>query len=396
MNDPITHRPEGTALIRGWCPGAVRPMAASDGLVVRVRPQAGRLSQAQAQGLAVLAQRWAHPLLELTNRANLQLRGVDPAHHAPLLAALNDLGLVDADASHEARRNVQVQPFWGAGDPTPDLALRLGAALARDDAPALPAKFGFVVDTGPVPCLREAYADIRLERHADGVLVCADGAPRGVVVSPADAPATALSLAHWFLRAGGAPAGRGRMAALLERVALPAAWQGVPVPQGVPPVPRPGQHNNGHLVGLAFGLLPADTLGALAAGGALRLTPWRSLLVEGDAPLPQLPELITQADDARLRVDACTGAPGCEQAAGPTRQLALALAPLVPPGQWLHVSGCTKGCAHPRPAATVVTTRDGFDLIGNGTAAGAPDHTGLDRAALVRQLQQDLSHAAHL
>ena len=396
MNDPITHRPEGTALIRGWCPGAVRPMAASDGLVVRVRPLAGRLSQAQAQGLALLAQRWAHPLLELTNRANLQLRRVDPADHAPLLAALSGLGLVDADASHEARRNVQVQPFWGDGDPTPDLALRLGAALARDDAPALPAKFGFAVDTGPEPCLREAYADIRLERHADGVLICADGASRGVVVSLADAPATALSLAHWFLRAGGAPAGRGRMAALLERVALPAAWQAVPVPQGVPPAPLPGRQPNGHLVGLAFGLLPATALGALAAGGALRLTPWRSLLVEGDAPLPQLPELITQADDARLRVDACTGAPGCEQAAAPTRELALALAPLVPPGQRLHVSGCTKGCAHPRPAATVVPTRDGFNLVRRGTAASVPDHTGLERAALVHQLQQDFSHAAHL
>lgn len=396
MNDPITHRLEGTALIRGWCPGAVRPMVASDGLVVRVRPQVGRLSQAQAQGLAQLAQRWAHPLLELTNRANLQLRGVDPADHAPLLAALNELGLVDADASHEARRNVQVQPFWGGSDMTPDLALRLGAALARDDAPALPAKFGFAVDTGLVPCLRDAYADVRLERHADGVLICADGASRGVVVSLADAPATALSLARWFLRAGGAPTGRGRMAALLERVALPAAWQVVPVPQGVPPAPLPGRQPNGYLVGLAFGLLPAATLGALAAGGALRLTPWRSLLVEGDAPLPRLPELITQADDARLRVDACTGAPGCEQAAGPTRELALALAPLVPAGQRLHVSGCTKGCAHPRQAATVICTRDGFNLVRRGTAASAPDHAGLDRAALVHQLQQAFSHAAHL
>lgn len=396
MNDQSTHRHEGPVMIRGWCPGAVRPMTAGDGLVVRVRPPAGRLSQAQAQGLALLAQRWAHPLLELTNRANLQLRGVDPADHAPFLAALNELGLVDADASHEARRNVQVQPFWVDGDMTPDLALRLGAALARDDAPALPAKFGFVVDTGPVPCLREAYADIRLERHADGVLICAVGAPRGVVVSPVGAPATALSLAHWFLRAGGAPTGRGRMAALLERVALPAAWQVVPVPQGVLPAPRPGRQTNGHLVGLAFGLLPAATLGALAAGGALRLTPWRSLLVEGDAPLPRLPELITQPDDARLRVDACTGSPGCEQAAGPTRELALALAPLVPSGQRLHVSGCTKGCAHPRPAATVVPTRDGFNLVRRGTAASVPDHTGLDRAALVHQLQQAFSHAAHL
>ncbi|TSE28391.1 CobG: precorrin-3B synthase [Tepidimonas thermarum] len=371
-------------------------MAACDGLVVRVRPRAGRLSQEQAQGLAQLAQRWAHPVLELTNRANLQLRGVDPTHHAHLLGALKDLDLVDADAEREALRNVQVQPFWDAADPTPDLALQLEGLLARDDAPALPAKFGFAVDTGPVPCLREAYADIRLERHADGVLVYPDGALRGVVVPAADAADTALLLARWFLQAGGAPAGRGRMRALLQRIPLPASWQVAPRWQGAQSRPLPGWHQMGHLVGLVFGLLPAVTLSALATVGALRLTPWRCLLVEGDAPLPQLPELITKADDARLRVDACTGVPGCEQAAGPTRELALALAPLVPPGRRLHVSGCTKGCAHPRPAVTVVATRHGFDLIRHGTAAGVPDHTGLDHDTLVHQLQQSFSHAAHL
>ena len=153
--------------VKGWCPGAVRPMAARDGLVVRVRPQAGRLSRVQAEGIAALAQRWAHPVLELTNRANLQLRGVDPGDHARLLDALRDLGLVDADALHEARRNVQVQPLWTDGDITPSLAQALGDLLASDAAPALPAKFGFAVDTGREPCLRDAYADIRLERHAD-------------------------------------------------------------------------------------------------------------------------------------------------------------------------------------------------------------------------------------
>ena len=29
--------------VQGWCPGALRPMMSGDGLVVRVRPQAGRL-----------------------------------------------------------------------------------------------------------------------------------------------------------------------------------------------------------------------------------------------------------------------------------------------------------------------------------------------------------------
>ncbi|MEQ1672674.1 MAG: precorrin-3B synthase, partial [Hyphomicrobium sp.] len=41
--------------IKGWCPGALRPMMSGDGLVVRVRPRAGRLTMAQALGIAQAA-----------------------------------------------------------------------------------------------------------------------------------------------------------------------------------------------------------------------------------------------------------------------------------------------------------------------------------------------------
>ena len=113
---------------------------------------------------------------------------------------------------------------------------------------------------------------------------------------------------------------------------------------------------------------------ALATLGALRLTPWRMLLVEGlqHAPL-DIPGLVIQPFDARLRVVACTGAPGCLQAAAPTRALARALASSVPEGQLLHVSGCSKGCAHPSAALTLVATPAGFNLIRHGKAAAAPD-----------------------
>ena len=396
MTESTSRVGETLAQVKGWCPGALRPMAASDGLVVRIRPPAGRLSMAQAQGIAALAQRHASPWLELTNRANLQLRGVGAACHAPLLDGLRGLGLLDKDAASEARRNVQVQPLWTEGDVTHGLALRLGEWLAGRDAPVLPAKFGFAVDTGAAPCLREAHADIRLERHADGVLVYADGADSGVVVAPQAAPRRALDLARWFLGAGGAPEGRGRMAALLGRCALPAEWRQTPVPAHAVLAPGPGPQAPGPIVSLAFGLVRASTLAALGACGALRLTPWRSLLVEGAARLPEGAELITDPLDARLRVAACTGAPGCEQAWAPTRDLALALAPAVGPGQLLHVSGCSKGCAHPTAATTIVATRRGFDFIRFGTAAGAPDHHGLDLPALEQLLQQETAHAARV
>jgi precorrin-3B synthase len=131
------------------------------------------------------------------------------------------------------------------------------------------------------------------------------------------------------------------------------------------------------MVGFEFGQLQAQTLGHLARLGPMRLTPWRMILVEGAQVLPDIPGLITRADDPLLRVVACTGAPGCKQAHQPTRALARRLAQLWPAGL-LHVSGCAKGCAHPGAAqTTLVATPEGFDLIRNGTAAAAPTRRGL-------------------
>jgi precorrin-3B synthase len=154
----------------------------------------------------------------------------------------------------------------------------------------------------------------------------------------------------------------------------------------------------GCVVGFEFGQMPVDTLRALSALSPLRLTPWRSVLVEGAQSVPAIPTgstLITHADDVRLRVSACTGAPGCSQAAAPTRELAHALAPLIPLGHVLHVSGCSKGCAHPHKALTLVATPTGFDLIQHGTAASPPDARNLNPAAIIAHLKQ-LAHAPHL
>ena len=84
---------------KGWCPGAHRAMASGDGLLVRVRPRLARLTAAQALGLCELSRRLGSGLVDLTHRANLQLRGVTPADHAAVVDALCVLGLADADAA---------------------------------------------------------------------------------------------------------------------------------------------------------------------------------------------------------------------------------------------------------------------------------------------------------
>ena len=361
-------------VIQGWCPGALRPMMSGDGLVVRIRPRAGRLTPAQAEGIARLSEKHGNGLLDLSSRANLQLRGIGTGAHPALIEGLDALGLIDASPEAEAMRNIMVQPFWAEGDGTIRLAQMLATSLL--DAPSLPGKFGFALDTGETPVLRTAPADIRIERDVDGrLIVCADGMATGAPATEGNLIDTVLELAEWFVASGGIRDGRGRMAAHIASGAEPpAAFRKIQLqPPSNPPCP--GLLPQGALVGFEFGQLTATDLGALARLGPLRLTPWRMLVIEGVRAMPQRPGLITDPGDPLLNVTACTGAPGCLQALGPTRELARQLAPKVP---GLHVSGCAKGCAHPGPSpVTVTATADGYDLIRNGRASDLPERRGL-------------------
>jgi precorrin-3B synthase len=360
--------------IKGWCPGALRPMLSGDGLVVRVRPPLGRLTPAQAGAIARAASAHGNGVIDLSARANLQLRGVTEASHPALIADLRTEGLIDPDIETESLRNLIVTPF--RDDDTDTRAATLTAALAR--MPKLPGKFGFALDTGPRPVLAGASTDIRVERDPQGRLILRpDGHPLGQPVT--DLAADAIAMAEWFVAQGGITDGRGRMAALIARGVVPPGC--TLLPAAPLPSPGPGLLPDGALVALAFGQMQAETLLALAAlGHEIRPTPWRMLFLAGATSLPPIPGLITDASDPILRISACTGAPACPQALGDTRTLARALAPALRPGQSLHISGCAKGCAHPGPAPTVLTaTGQGHDLILNGTASATPHlrHLGL-------------------
>lgn len=378
--------------IRGWCPSAHRPMASGDGLVVRVRPPLGELTSAQAEGLADLARRYGCGVVELTNRANLQLRGVEETDHSPLFDRLAALGLLDADASAEGRRNIVTDPFRGLGDDRQTrIATLLAEGLADPALAGLPSKFGFVVDAGATRRLSDISGDIRVEGAGDQLIVRADGAATGRPAADAgEAVAIALSLAHWFLASGGVgPDGRGRIARHLASATLPDWLVGDLLPNPAFVAPAPGRDESGTLAAAAFGQLGANDLRTLAVSGAavLRITPWRMVFLPGVADLRQTGGLILTSTDPRLAVTACTGAPGCPQATVETRALATALAPRRPPGTRLHVSGCAKGCAHPGPADLTLVGRDGaFDLVVGGAPWDEPQHRGIaprDVAALI-------------
>lgn len=379
--------------IKGWCPGALRPMLSGDGLIVRVRPRCGAFTLATAAALADLAARLGNGHIDLTRRANLQLRGLSDERLPELQSELGRLGLLDRDAETEAVRNVMVAPLAGL-DPDQPFDVRPIAA-AIDDAltsdrrlRALPGKFGLLVDGGGTLSIASERADICLAAMGDAVMFGLD-TPQGTAwlgtVRPDRAANVAIAAAHAFL----AVAPRGRMRAVfaevrasVEPLLSPAVWV---LPAGGR---RLGMVRQAVGIAAPFGRLQAHHLRhlvalATAAGAAdLRLSPWRTVYFgvrDAAAALETLEEardggLIVEDNDPVLQVEACPGAPDCASssvdARGDARRLAIVAAARGYCGS-IHVSGCAKGCARSAPSDLVLAGKQGaYRLIRNATTRG--------------------------
>jgi precorrin-3B synthase len=404
---------------KGWCPGALRPMETGDGLLARVRATRGRLSLDQAAAVADAAMVCGNGAIGLSARGNLHLRGLSERMLSDLRARLGQAGLIDADPEIERMRNIVASPLDGLDpeallDLSPSLAA-LEARLAGDeDLRRLPAKFSFVLDAvGRLP-LADVDADIRFEASRDGTLavfLTGDDA-LAAECAPAETGEVAARLGRAFIRLAGAGDGAPRrMRALVERRGAEAVF----AEAGFETKPRWRSQRRvslrdvlgAHVFGAAVVVGVAAAFGEIGAGrfkalieraralGArgLRLTPWRAFLIIGldapgaDAMLGSIGKLgfVASADEPRLRVAACPGAPACMHGHRPARDDAARWASLLPKGEGvlLHVSGCAKGCA--RPAATTATltaTEMGYDLILAGKAGDPPAQRGLSNARI--------------
>lgn len=378
--DPRSTGGGAMTTVKGWCPGAYTPMMSGDGLIVRVRPRMGQLSAVQAQGICAAAERFGNGLIDLTSRANVQLRGVAQSDHPALLETLGTLGLLDANPVIEARRNILTTPDWQDGD----LTTRLYAALydRLGELPDLPAKMGIALDTGRTALLQNSSADFRFEiDNTGGLILRADGMDRGQPVTEASAADALIEMTHWFVAT--ASGETRRMAQLVARQRprrSPHCSQ--PRPAGTPLVP--GHGPLGQVFGAAFGSLMAQDLKALIAdtrASALRCTPWRLIILD-TAQAGPANGLVTDPADPLLRSHACPGAPACSAATVDTRALARALT--AKGAGSVHVSGCVKGCAHPGRATLTVVGRDGaYGLVKKGHAWDQPQMRGLTADALL-------------
>jgi precorrin-3B synthase len=396
MNKVIPHT------VRGWCPGALRPMQSGDGLIVRLRPRTGAFALADMPAIADASARHGNGLIDLTRRANLQLRGVRPEALPALWAELRAHRLLDDNVKAEAVRNIMVSPLAGI-DPTETADVRQVAGelehrlFDTSDLWRLPAKFCFVVDGAGLVTLDNERADIRLKALSPSTLGLGldtvDGTAWLGAILVEDGAAAALRVARDFLAV--TPDARARIRDLdptaRERIAAASNLTPMPHAPETSESPRPLGCIEGVVVGVAapFGRLEAGVLHAFAQAaldlGAtqLRLSPWRTLYIpladEGAAArllaVSKDIGLISDAADPLLAIDACPGAPGCRSTGLDTRDAARRLAPMLAGMgcRSVHVSGCAKGCARSKAAdLTLVGNGNCYGVLWHDTAQGTP------------------------
>ncbi len=405
------------------CPGLLRIVPARDGGLCRVKLPGGRLTSAQARAIAAASTRWASGVLELTNRANLQLRGVRQDGAAALVAELQAAGLGPADPAADDVRNLLLSPSAGR-DPQQlrdvrPLAAELLALLEGDRRlHGLSAKFALQLDGGEALARLDHPHDVWLSARAEGYVLGLAGTPLDIpvgLIAPGQEVATVARLLHRFLDLAGPE--QHRMRQLLAQ--RPLAELLADLDLDLLPVPpslrapadaalRLGSHQQRQTgfnwVGAqpALGRLPAKSLATVAdlaehhGNGDLHLTPWQGLLLP-DVPVDQAAkllaalatlELITDPAAPLARLVACTGSQGCAKGQADTKGDALRLAERLPAGVEVHLSGCPRSCALAGQAPhTLLAMAPGrYDLFVRDATQPGPGrrratHLSLDEAA---------------
>ncbi len=408
--------------IKGWCPTLLSPMQSGDGWLARVKPSCGKLSAEAARLIAEAARRHGNGHIDLTARANLQIRGLTPRSAVAFAEIIIGAGLASAGPSLEAIRNIMANPL-GPDDPSAAfdshaLARDIEAMLACEPALcALPSKFGILVDGGVMLPLADVTADIMVRAHGGALAVQIDGGKLAAPGAPSTVADFIKALALAFLRLSAERSDQPRRmrplvmavgeGAIFAEAGLTTAYASGLKDETRSPIgliSLGDQAKAAFGVGLPFGRIEAEALTHLAdfaerfGDATLRTSPWRALLLPGIAASAatrlatevEALGLIADPADPRLAIFACVGAPSCQSASVDARGDAARLAAIVAaaPGQTLHVSGCGKSCAHRGSASLTLVGRDGrYDLVRNGSAAGRPSLTGLAIEQVVALLE---------
>ena len=392
------------------CPGLLRIVPALDGGICRVKLAGGVLNSQQARAIAEAAERCASGVLELTNRSNLQIRGVLPSQQAELIERLLAADLGPSNPGADDVRNLLLSPAAGL-DPQALLDARPLAAALLDllqTTPALhglSAKFAIQLDGGEALAMLAHPHDIWLSalpgtpaRLAFGLAGCPSDQPLGMVNVEQAVPLVE-QLLRLFLDLAGNEHSRMRQLLsvipahqLLQQLhtrlpftvqAAPADWQRKPVSPRAPMGIYPQQQAGLYMVAAAsrLGRIDAAQLKILAelaehcGDASMRLTPWQGLL------LPNIPEpladnllhklvelgLLIDAQEPLSNLIACTGSAACGKGLADSKADALRLAERLRASTarpQVHLSACPRSCAaaHTAPFTLLASSAGHYQL----------------------------------
>ncbi len=134
-------------------PGAVYFAHMRDGPMIRIRLPGGEISARQLRAIADLAETGGNGLIDLTNRANLQVRGLERITLKSLEGTLGKAGLLDFAPWADRLRNILSDPLAGLDETeiidSRPVVVALDAAIQKTpELTTLLPEFQFVVDNG--------------------------------------------------------------------------------------------------------------------------------------------------------------------------------------------------------------------------------------------------------
>ncbi|EJF88828.1 precorrin-3B synthase [Bartonella tamiae Th307] len=145
-------------------------LMSKDGGLCRIKLSFGQITSKQIKGIAKVAEEFGNKKIEITNRANIQLRGLDKENYKKIIHALDLLGLGPLTPKSDDIRNVMLAPTAGID---PDMhvdTLPLGNTLlhllqTNEQFQNLSPKFSFLINAGEKTAIDYHKADIWFSFH---------------------------------------------------------------------------------------------------------------------------------------------------------------------------------------------------------------------------------------
>ncbi len=162
-----SHREGVIVLLSGStpCPGLFYATPAQDGILSRIRIPGGIINSKQCQAIADIADEYGGGYVDVTNRANIQIREIRADIDSPVLKRLQELGLGSRNTGVDQIRNIMTSPTAGI-DPqelidTRSFVTSWDSYITENSAlSGLSAKFSVCFDGGGLVSVSDRLNDI--------------------------------------------------------------------------------------------------------------------------------------------------------------------------------------------------------------------------------------------